>query len=207
MKTILALMLVAIIGAGTWSLYSISQVDDYAVVESFYEKACIEMMKDFVKSPETFKVLKTDILSGSLSQEDAEQLNQEYYGEVESAFELGQENIAERYSQPRNPLKQTFIKVRFSSANSYGTPMRNDSLCEFVQSPAFQRPVLAYFEVDGEGFSKGSTEFTTLTLLKVDSETLEMVESSTKGFETEYPSGNLKATFIQKAGFWINDNL
>ncbi len=207
MKIIFALFAVVLAVGGGWALYSISEVDDYKVVESFYEKACVEMMEGFVKSPETFKVLDSDILSSSLSREDAEKLNQEYYGDVESAFNLGREHISERYEQPRNPLKTTFIKVRFSSANSYGTPMRNDGLCEFIQSPAFRRPVLSYFEVDGEGFSKGSTEFTTLTMLKVDSETLDMVESSTEGFETEYPSGNLKATFGQKAGYWFNNML
>lgn len=206
MKAIASLLAVTILAGFGWSLYSISQVDDYAVVESFYQKACAEMMEGFVKSPETFKVLDSEILSGSLSREDAEKINQEYYGEVEGAFELGREHISERYGQPRNPLRRTFIKLRFSSANRYGTPMRKDAICEFIQSPAFHRPVLSYFEVDGEGFSKGSTEYTTLTMLKVDSEALDMVQSSTKGFDTEYPSGSLKATFGQKAGYWL-DNL
>lgn len=207
MKTLVALFVIALALGGGWSLYSISKVDDYAVVESFYEKACIEMMEDFVKSPETFNTLSTDVLTGSLSQEDAEKLNQKYYGDVESAFKLGREHISERYDQPRNPFKQTFIKVRFSSENAYGTPMRNDGMCRFIQSPAFERPVLSYFEVDGDGFSKGSTEFRALTLLEVDSETLDMVESSTEGFDTEYPSGNLKATFGQKAGYWLDKML
>lgn len=207
MKSVGVALVIALFAAGAWSLYSISRVDDYAVVESFYEKACVEIMRDLVKSPDTFKILNSKVLSGALSQEDAEKLNSKYYGDVESAFKLGVGNIADRYGQPRNPFRQTFIKMQFSSANSYGTPMRNDALCKFVQSPAFERPVLAYFEVDGEGFSKGSSEFTTLTMLRVDSDTLDMVESSTDGFDNEYPSGNLKATFSQKAGFWINQIL